>query len=273
MFYNVSGPVSSDVFAIQPGSMYLLSFASSWRGNWTGSFTASVSLFQYRSADEATADENPSQPLYPSTVNFIPCKGGDARHCTVWHESTGIPRLPNWGRFSTNFMTMPSARFLRVRSFISGWGTGQWWLDDVKITRVDGELKNVIVTPDAAVNVTSSDCGETRKCVRGRDFTFKPHEGTGRRSRGSVLPGSGLGNDTTLSHMACQQHLAQDVVDFMCTSMSQILALQINPCATQVIRHSRRQREGRRPPRVMGEQVIQFMLKLFGACDCPIILL
>ena len=176
MFYNVSGPVSSDIFTIiQPGSMYLLSFAASWKGNWTGSFTASVSLFQYRSADEATADENPSNPLYPSTVNFIPCKGGDARHCTVWHESTGIPRLPNWGRYSTNFMTMPSARFLRVRSFISGWGAGQWWLDDVKITRMDAELKNVIVTPAAAVNITSPDCGgEAGRCERGRDFTFKP---------------------------------------------------------------------------------------------------
>jgi alpha-galactosidase len=183
MHYNVSGPLSSDVFPIRPGSMYLLSFAASWRGNWSGSFTASVSLFQYRSAEEATTGENPSDPLYPSTVNFIPCRGGDARACIVWHSSSGIPRLPAWGRYSTNFITMPSARFLRVRSFISGWGAGQWWIDDVKITRVDGELKNVVVTPDAAVNVTSSDCGG-EACVRGRDFDFQavPLDPTGNFS-------------------------------------------------------------------------------------------
>jgi hypothetical protein len=135
-------------------------------------FTASVSIYQYRSAAEATADENPSDPLYPFSVNFIPCKGGDARHCTVWHESTGIPRLPAWGRYQTNFMTMDDAKFLRVRSYVSGWGAGQWWVDDFKISRVDGLLKNVIVTPSAAVNVTSGACNG--QCSEGHDFTVEP---------------------------------------------------------------------------------------------------
>lgn len=107
-------------------------------------------------------------------VNFIPCVGGDARHCTVWHESSGIPRLPEWGRFSTNFMTAPTSKFLRIRSYVSGWGAGQWWVDGFKITRVDGTLKNVIITPSAQLNVSSTDCGSEQVCEHGRDFTFEP---------------------------------------------------------------------------------------------------
>ena len=69
MHYNTSGPLSSDVFPILPGSMYVVEFAASWKGNWTGSFTASVSLYQYESADQATADENPSNPAFPYSVS------------------------------------------------------------------------------------------------------------------------------------------------------------------------------------------------------------
>lgn len=174
MHYNTSGPLSSDVFPILPGSMYVVSFAASWKGNWSGSFTASVSLYQYETADQATADENPSSPQFPFSVNFIPCLGGDARHCTVWHESSGIPRLPDWGHFSTNFMTAPSSKFLRIRSYVSGWGAGQWWMDSFNITRVDGALKNVIITPNAQLNVSSPDCGADRVCEAGRDFVFEP---------------------------------------------------------------------------------------------------
>ena len=74
MHYNTSGPLSSDVFPILGGSMYVVSFAASWKGNWSGAFTASVSLYQYENEAEATADENPSDPKYPYSVNFIPCK-------------------------------------------------------------------------------------------------------------------------------------------------------------------------------------------------------
>jgi outer membrane receptor for ferric coprogen and ferric-rhodotorulic acid len=49
--------------------MYVVEFAASWKGNWTGSFTASVSLYQYESADQATADENPSNPAFPYSVS------------------------------------------------------------------------------------------------------------------------------------------------------------------------------------------------------------
>ena len=66
MHYNTSGPLSSDVFPLLGGSMYVVSFAASWKGNWSGAFTASVSLYQYENEAEATADENPRRP--PSTI-------------------------------------------------------------------------------------------------------------------------------------------------------------------------------------------------------------
>ena len=44
------------------------------------------------------------------------------------------------------FMTMPNARFIRIRSYVGGWGAGQWWLDDFRLERVDGQLKNVVST-------------------------------------------------------------------------------------------------------------------------------
>ena len=26
-------------------------------------------------------------------------------------------------------MSLPTSRFLRVRSYVAGWGAGQWWVD------------------------------------------------------------------------------------------------------------------------------------------------
>lgn len=71
-------------------------------------------------------------------------------------------------------MTAPTSKFLRIRSYVSGWGAGQWWVDDFKITRVDGTLKNLIITPSAQLNVSSTDCGSEQVCEHGRDFTFVP---------------------------------------------------------------------------------------------------
>lgn len=71
-------------------------------------------------------------------------------------------------------MTAPTSKFLRIRSYISGWGAGQWWVDSFKIARVDGELKNVIITHNAKLNISSTECGESQVCEAGRDFAFEP---------------------------------------------------------------------------------------------------
>jgi hypothetical protein len=46
MIFNYSGPLSSDPIPVLPGSTYVIRFKSSWMGNWTGAFVASVSLYQ-----------------------------------------------------------------------------------------------------------------------------------------------------------------------------------------------------------------------------------
>ena len=132
MIFNFSGPLTSEAIEVLPGSTYVLRFKSSWKGNWTGAFTAVVSLYQYEREDEMEAGENPTNPTYPFSVNFVPCKNGDHGHCG---GGTAIPELPEWGDFYTTFMTMPGARFIRIRSYVGGWGAGQWWLDDFKIER------------------------------------------------------------------------------------------------------------------------------------------
>jgi hypothetical protein len=141
MLANYSGPLTSDLVPIAPGSTVELRFKASWAGNWTGDFVATVSLYQYESADEATADENPTDSKWPQTLSFLPCVNGDHGHCG---GSYAIATLPAWTQYSKVFITMPTARFVRVRVYVGGWGAGQWWVDDFQMRRIDGMLKNVV---------------------------------------------------------------------------------------------------------------------------------
>ena len=120
--YNYSGLLTSKPIRVLPGSTYALRFKSSWMGNWTGAFTAVVSLYQYTNLDEIVEGENPTNPKYPFTLNFVPCRNGDAGHCG---GATKLPTLPVWTDLTTNFMTMPDARYIRIRSYIGSWGAGQ----------------------------------------------------------------------------------------------------------------------------------------------------
>ena len=121
MHYNYSGTLTSDPIAIEPGSTYSLTFKSAWNGNWTGAFTAIVSLYQYETELEANnASESVTDPAYPYTYNFLPCPGGDARHC----GSRPTPTLPAWGDNSKTFMTLPTAKYIKIRSYVAGWGAG-----------------------------------------------------------------------------------------------------------------------------------------------------
>ena len=120
--FNYSGLLTSDPIKVLPGSTYALRFKSSWMGNWTGAFTAVVSLYQYKSLDEIVASENPTNPMYPFTLSFVPCRNGDAGHC---EGQTKLPTLPVWTDLTTNFMTVPDARYIRIRSYVGSWGAGQ----------------------------------------------------------------------------------------------------------------------------------------------------
>jgi hypothetical protein len=129
---------------------------------------AAVSIYQYEHEDEAIPTESPTEPTYPYSLNFVPCTNGDHQHCA----HAAIPELPEWGDFYTNFMTMPTAKYIKIRSYVAGWGAGQWWLDDFSLERVDGELKNVIQTKSTNLRVTDSTSGKV--FAPGADYTVTP---------------------------------------------------------------------------------------------------
>jgi hypothetical protein len=166
--FNYSGPITSDLFEIQGGSLYSLEYSASWRGNWSGAFTAAVIILQYKTKEEASAaaDENPTSPTWPFAQSFLPCQGGDARQCTA--ETVAIPELPKWGTYHKSLITMPEARYMRLKSLVPGWGAGQYWIDDLKISRIDAELKNVVHWPsrphnDSGIVVVDASSGKQLK--------------------------------------------------------------------------------------------------------------
>ena len=142
--------------------MLEMSFKSSWAGNWTGDFTAVVSLYQYEREEEATADEDPTTPRWPSTLSFVPCTNGDHGHC----DGRAIPQLPAWGTFSKVFITMPTANFVRIRVYVGGWGAGQWWVDDFAVRRIDPLLRNVVRL--GATDVVAKDASGARLVLGNR---------------------------------------------------------------------------------------------------------
>ena len=59
------------------------------------------------------------------------------------------------------------------------------------------------------------------------NLTLHVHQGAYRSGSHTVLSGSGFGNDAGLAHLLCHENLTDGVVDFVCTGMVQVLALQI----------------------------------------------
>ena len=52
----------------------------------------------------------------------------------------------------------------------------------------------------------------------------------------AVLAGAGLGDDAAFAHSLGEQDLAERVIDFVCPSVEQVLALQINFSAAEFAR-------------------------------------
>ena len=59
------------------------------------------------------------------------------------------------------------------------------------------------------------------------NLTLHVHQGAYRSGSHTVLSGSGFGNDAGLAHLLGHENLTDGVVDFVCTGMVQVLALQI----------------------------------------------
>lgn len=69
------------------------------------------------------------------------------------------------------------------------------------------------------------------------DLALHVHESCCRGGGDAVLSGAGLGNNSRLAHLLCQQHLSQHVVDLVGTGVVQILPFQVNFRAAQIPGH------------------------------------
>ena len=79
------------------------------------------------------------------------------------------------------------------------------------------------------------------------DLTFHSHK---RRHGGrghAVLAGPRLRDHSGLSHLLCQQHLPQHVIDLVGTGMVQVFPFQIDLRPAQIFRHMGRIVKPRRP--------------------------
>ena len=76
-----------------------------------------------------------------------------------------------------------------------------------------------------------------------------------------MLSRPGLRDDALFAHPLGQQGLAERVVDLVRSGMRQVLALQVNLRAAEILAEARRMIEGRGPANVLMEQVAKTILK------------
>ena len=76
-----------------------------------------------------------------------------------------------------------------------------------------------------------------------------------------MLTGAGLRDDTGLAHLLGEQALCQRVVNFVGTGMIEILALEINLCAAQILGHLVRIVQQGRTANIVFEQLIQLRVE------------
>ena len=91
-----------------------------------------------------------------------------------------------------------------------------------------------------------------------KNFAFQPEQCSGRGCGHPVLAGAGFGNDALFAHPFGQEHLPENIVDFVGTGMVQILPLQIDFRPAQIFRHFFRIIEKRRASCVLFQQSVQF---------------
>ena len=96
---------------------------------------------------------------------------------------------------------------------------------------------------------------------------FHSEKRSRRCGRYAVLSGAGLGDEPCLSHLLCKQCLSEHVVDLMCAGVIQILPLQIDLCASEVLRHPCCVIQSGRTSGVIIKQFFQFFI------ECRIVLI
>ena len=76
-----------------------------------------------------------------------------------------------------------------------------------------------------------------------------------------MLAGSGFGDQTGFSHFFRQQRLAEHIVDLMGAGVIQILPLQIDPGAAQILGHAFGVIQPGGTARVFAQQFVQFLIE------------
>ena len=76
-----------------------------------------------------------------------------------------------------------------------------------------------------------------------------------------MLTCPGLSDDAALFHALGQQDLTQSVIDFVRAGMQKIFALEIDAPAAAMLSQTLREEERSRPPRIISQQLIEFVLK------------
>src|SRR5581483_4318793 len=82
-----------------------------------------------------------------------------------------------------------------------------------------------------------------------------------RRRRNAMHAGAGFRDDALFAHAPRQHDLAEHVVHLVRTGVIEILALEIDFRAAEMLRHALREIEGGRTSDVMREMPVQFFLK------------
>ena len=67
------------------------------------------------------------------------------------------------------------------------------------------------------------------------DLALQAEQRGDRRRRHAVLPGAGFGDDARLAHAARQQSLADRVVDLVRAGVTEVLALQVDLRAAELL--------------------------------------
>ena len=92
-------------------------------------------------------------------------------------------------------------------------------------------------------------------------FAFQTEQSGSSCGCNAVLTGAGLRDDTGLAHLLGEQALRQRVVNFVGTGMIEILALEINLCAAQILGHLVRIVQQGRTADIVFEQLIQLRME------------
>ena len=106
------------------------------------------------------------------------------------------------------------------------------------------------------------------------NLAWNSNQGAGSGQSHPVLTRTGLGQHLLLTHVLCQQGLADAVIDLVGTGVIEVLTLEIDPRSTELFRQPAGVEQWTRAADIVALQVAQFLLErpglayfIIGRCD------